>query len=187
MSDLWSVTVPGYATGAGTVLLVIVTAMAIYRDRRRDKAEALREARRVFAAAIERDVPGTAQVPRKFQSIMIVNAGPDPIFDVGAGSYKVEGSRATWMPGVHQSSVPFILPGDRGYLNGHWAEVNQDGSLPHLQLQYWAYPTLPVVVSWTDGRGLRWERLRGRKPHQIDIPLERWQPQAVEPKPGDTS
>jgi hypothetical protein len=53
MSELWSITIPGYTTGVATVALVAVAAVGVARDRRRNRQSALRDARKVFGTTSE--------------------------------------------------------------------------------------------------------------------------------------
>lgn len=189
-SELWSVTVPGYATGVGTVLLVLVTAAVLYVDRQRDQREARRDARKVFAIAEQtehqRKTPGTTRLRMRLPSrfwreldlersapvvtdhLTIVNAGPDPIFNVSASVDPIEKTLGHpgfgWNPGLHQYSLPFVLPNERDQLAGTWGNWTEDGEFHQEQLPYWAYAQLQIRVEWTDARGLSWYRMGSSNP-----------------------
>lgn len=183
VSDLWSVTIPGYTTGVATVGLVVVTAITVRGDRvreqrsldretRREVAAATRDARKVFAISADPDDPLHGAGPSAVERIMFVNGGDAPIFNVGGGSLPTEDERNStpfyWEHGIHQLNLSFLLPGQQGFLGGQWMDTS--GCHPRgADVVYWMRPQLPVVAYWTDGRGNRWERVRNEEPATIDL------------------
>jgi len=84
--------------------------------------------------------------------LFVVNASSDPIDHVaisGHAKNPISGDDMTWLHGVHQEGVGYVLPGVEHPFNGHWSEP--------LRV-YWADKAVPVTVEWTDGRGNRWMR-----------------------------
>lgn len=170
MSELWSITIPGYTTGVATVALVAVAAVGVARDRRRNRQSALRDARKVFGTTSEDRPPGAAAEPgEQFDHVLtVINVSPDPIFEVAAFSGIVQSDpKLHWSPALHQYVIPYVLPGQSGTMIGHWRKGDHPlGSTadPVAQIPYWAWRQLPVVVWWTDGRGLEWARESSNEP-----------------------
>lgn len=170
-------TIPGYATGVATVALVVVTAVtvraearraarAVERDQLRGAEEAIRDARRVFAVSADPDDPLHGAGDSPVERIMFVNAGSEPIFNVGGGALPTTDPRNTvglsWEHGIHQFGLSFLLAGDRGFLGGRWLDGERDAGIV-----YWMRPQLPVVAYWTHGRGSRWERVGNQEPTRV--------------------
>ncbi len=156
-AEFWRIAVPGLLTGIGTLVLAGATVWLSTRQRLNDEqlraeqeavillvkdAEALRDARKVFGVCRGGD---DAQ-------LFVVNASSDPIDHVaisGHAKNPISGDDMTWLHGVHQEGVGYVLPGVEHPFNGHWSEP--------LRV-YWADKAVPVTVEWTDGRGNRWMR-----------------------------
>ena len=176
VSELWTTTIPGYATGGGTVLLAVATAGLLYLDRKNRLREALRGAHKVFAIAEERDAPRSSIAPSaslnfKLQVITIINAGPDPIFDAGgdASIPKTEGHPGSiWQHGLHQNNLSFVLPNERASLHGQWGNFTDEGVFAREELPYWAYEQVPISIWWTDSGGRRWRRDGRSEPVPVD-------------------
>lgn len=168
-AEFWRIAVPGILTGIGTLALAGVTVWSSSRQRLDNEhlraeqaaaissatgAEALRDARKVF---------GICRAPQGDDAqLFVVNVSPDPIFYVaisGNAKSPISGADMTWLHGVHQEGVGYVLPNSEHPFNGRWSES--------LQV-YWADRAVPVTVEWTDGRGNRWVRRGFTEPEALD-------------------
>lgn len=170
-AEFWRIAVPGLLTGMGTLVLAGVTVWLSTRQRLNDdqlraeqeaalllvkNAEALRDARKVFGVCRGSD---DAQ-------LFVVNASPDPIFRVAVSGHAknpISGDDMTWLHGVHQEGIGYVLPGVEHPFNGRWSEPL------HV---YWADKAVPVTVEWTDGRGNRWVRYGFTEPKARPLNLK---------------
>lgn len=168
-AEFWRIAVPGILTGIGTLALAGVTVWLSSRQRLNDDqlradqaaaissvtgAEALRDARKVFGIC-RASLGDDAQ-------LFVVNVSPDPVFHVAiSGNAKNPISRAdmTWLHGVHQEGVGYVLPNREHLFSGRWSDS--------LQV-YWADRVVPVTVEWTDGRGNQWVRRGFAEPEALD-------------------
>jgi len=181
LKDFWRIAIPGLLTGIGTLVLAGTTVWLSLRQRVQDRQlreeqriaaeqqgyrEALRDARKVFGSAGGASGPVDVTV---MMYINVQNVSPDPIFRVAIScktTSPITRGELIWSHGVHQESIPFLTPNSEHAFGGHW--YDRSGGIRGTQLTYWSYATLPIEVSWTDGRGYTWQRHGYDEPQLTD-------------------
>lgn len=179
--DLWRTAIPGLATAAGTGGLAIATGYLALREnaRRREdlRSAAALDARKVVSIFTTRTIslPGAAP-PTPIDSIRVVNASTEPVFDLTLVDAVIDGEpRAQWHPTDPRHGIEAVLlPGAEWHFDGSFR-----GSLSDQRPL-----VLPVLLddlrdrvgasfSWTDGRDQQWLRIGGHPPEPGTKPAAR--------------